>query len=253
MIKTLSPYYVSIPLVNPVTTVVCESYTINLFIWSGNKTSVPSQPEYQRTKVNAAASNGTDKVNISRLINDFIDFNAEPSLVTSLENSNNQVWVRFYVTYNDLPSTPQLQFVQLAVKGYGYFKEGENPDTPTNKVLMNVNEYKVNRNGYFVYPIELDETPPPAPSITITDVINIGGGEVELHFTSVGTYPSMHLLIDEIGDPIDVELDFSEPVSPLVLTALIPEDPTDFEFTLSGFDIVSNTTATSNIFEKTLP
>jgi hypothetical protein len=43
---------------------------------------------------------------------------------------------------------PQLQFVELAVRGYGYFMDGENPTTPINKVLLEGNEFKVNRNGY---------------------------------------------------------------------------------------------------------
>jgi hypothetical protein len=63
----------------------------------------------------------------------------------------------------------------------------------------------------------------------------------------------MQLLIDEIGEPADVVLDYESPISPLVLTVDIPEDPTDFEFTLSGFDIISSTSVDSNIFELTLP
>lgn len=253
MIKTLTPYYVTIPLVNPLTDVVCDSYTIKIFIWAGNKTAVPSLPEYEITKVNAAAANGNEKVNISRIVNDFIDFNFEQSLVTSLENSNNQVWVRFYVLYNDQPTIPQLQFVELAIKGYGYFLEGENPDVPINNHLINLNEYKVNRNGYFVLPIQLQESEPPLPSITITGITDIGGGQFELSFTSVGTYPSMELLIDDTSSAFDLIFNYDAPTSPLTLSVDVPEVSTDFEFTLSGFDIESATNVVSNIFTLTLP
>ena len=253
MIKTLTPYYVDVPLTNPASLVVCTSYTVKIYIWAGNKNAVPSVASYEKTKVNAANSNGVDEINISRLINDFIDFDCTPSFVTSLEDSNNQVWVRFFVTYDDQPSLPQLQFVELAVRGYGYFMEGENPTTPTNKVLLEGTEFKVNRNGLFVLPIELDETPPATPSITIDSMVDIGGGEFELYFSYVGTYTSMQLLIHQIGEPIDLLFDYESPVSPLVLSVAMPEDPTDFEFTLSGFDIISATNVDSNIFELTLP
>lgn len=184
MIKTLSPYYVYVPLVNPNSSVVCESYTINVFIWSGNKTAVPSGPEYESTKINAAASNGTDKIDIARLVNDFIDFNITPSLITSLEDSQNQVWVKFVCYYNDEPTLPQLVFTSLAIKGYGYFPEGENPDVPTNKILLNIEEYKVNRNGLFVLPIVLEETTPPTPILEIDSITHTTGENFDLAFTT---------------------------------------------------------------------
>lgn len=246
MIKTLTPYYVSIPLVNPLTDLVCDSYTIKLFIWAGNKNAVPSTPEYEITKVNAAASNGTEKVNISRIINDFIDFNVEPSLVTSLENSDNQVWVNFYVLYSDQPTLPQLQFVQLAVKGYGYFTEGENPDTPSNKILINIEDYKVNRNGFFVLPIELDETPPPTPELVITDV-QIVDNFFEIYFTQIGTYPQITVFVDE-EFTFSSFYPFDAPTSPILLEFIPPVVETDFVFTLEGFDIISNTNVQSNSF-----
>ena len=253
MIKTLSPYYINVPLVNPNSSVVCNSYTVKLFIWKGNKTAVPSVADYEITKINASASNGTDKVNIARIVNDFIDFNCIQSTVTSLENSDNQTWVRFFVLYNDQPTIPQLQFIELAIKGYGYFMEGENPTTPANKILLDGDEFKVNRNGTFVLPILLNETPPAAPSIIIESITDIGGGFFELVFSHIGTYLSMELFIDEIGSPFDLLINYDAPTSPLTLSVSIPVSTTDFEFTLTGFDIVSGTNVTSNVFTLTLP
>jgi hypothetical protein len=157
MIKTLSPYYLNIPLKNPDTLVVCSSYTINIYIWKGNKSAIPATPEYQKTNINATGLDGTDKVNISRIVNDFIDFNFTQSTVTSLEDGNNQAWVLTKLFYDDEPLAAKFTTIQLAIKGYGYFKDGSNPILPSNKILLESDEIKVNRNGYFVLPILLDE------------------------------------------------------------------------------------------------
>jgi len=159
MIKTLSPYYISIPKVNPNTLEVCGSYTFKLFIWSGSKSAIPATPEYESTKINASNSSATDKVDISRIVNDFIEFNCIQSTVTSLEDSYNQAWVKTVVYYDDQPNLPQLAQIIFATKGYGYFMEGENPQIPNNKILLQGDEFKVNRNGYFVLPIMMDAPP----------------------------------------------------------------------------------------------
>jgi len=159
MIKTLSPHYISIPRVNPNTSVICGSYTFRLYVWSGNKTAVPSTPDYEITRINAAASNQTDKVDISRIVNDFIEFNCVQSTVTSLENGDNQYWVKTEVIYDDQPLVKQLKTINIALKGYGYFMEGENPQIPVNKILLEGDEFKVSRDGYFVLPIMMDEPP----------------------------------------------------------------------------------------------
>jgi len=201
MIKTLTPYYVSVPLINPNSLAVCNSYTIKLFIWEGNKGAVPSTAAYEKTKVNAALSDDNDSINIARLINDYIIFDFAPSLVTSLENSNNQVWVKFAVYYDDEPTLAQLQFIELAVRGYGYFTEGENPETPVNKVLLTGTEFKVNRNGLFVLPIELDETIPPPSALEIVSIVgdvltfttNIMSDEFYFQYTLEFYQPKHHL------------------------------------------------------------
>ena len=158
MIKTLSPYYIEIPLVSPFSGDVCGSYTVSVFIWNGSRTAVPSQSTYQITKINAVGSDKIEKVNIARIVNDFIDFQIEVPNTTGLYSANNQVWVRFHVIYDVDSTIIQLQQTNLAVKGYGYFTDGENPITPINKVLITQDEYKVNRSGFFVMPILIDQT-----------------------------------------------------------------------------------------------
>lgn len=158
MIKTLSPYYIEIPLTSPFSDVVCGSYTVQIFIWNGSRTAVPMQSSYQITKYNAVGSNGIEKVNIARIVNDFIDFQINPETTTGLYDSNNQTWVRFHVIYDVDPTIIQLQQTKLAVKGYGYFMEGTNPETPVNKILLKQDEYKVSRGGLFVLPIQIEES-----------------------------------------------------------------------------------------------
>lgn len=159
MIKTLSPHYITIPRVNPTTNRTCDSYKFDLFIWSGDKSAFPTIPEYTITRVNAGNSATDDKVDISRIVNSFFDVNCIQSTATSLENGNNQYWVMIKVYYDDQPITAQLRNVLLAMKGYGYFMEGQNPQIPSNKILLEGDEFKVSRNGYFVLPIMMD-TPP---------------------------------------------------------------------------------------------
>jgi hypothetical protein len=155
MIKTLSPYYVTIPFVSPLTGVTCSKYTLKIYVWDGLKSAVPSVASYSMTKTNPTSSTGSDKINISRLINDFIDF---------APNESNQRWCKTSVTY-DTSTIEELQTINLVVRGYGYGMEGQNPDIPVNRILMQGLEFKVNRDGVFNLPIKILE-----PTSTINAV-----------------------------------------------------------------------------------
>lgn len=210
MIKTISPYYVYVPLVNPTSSVVCNSYLMNLYVWEGDKNAVPSEPTYTKTKINSAESNSSEKLNISRLVNDFIDFNCTPSSVTSLEDGNNQVWVKFECFYDDQPDLPQLVFTEVAVKGYGYFMEGENPDVPVNKILLEGDEFKVNRNGYFVLPIILDGPEAPEPILVIDSIDGAGlSFTTNIDYTEISyRYKDTEVLDWTIGENTGTESPF---------------------------------------------
>jgi hypothetical protein len=158
MIKTLSPYYIDIPLTSPSNSLVCNSYTVQIFIWQGNITAVPSQSSYQKTRFNPTGSNAIDRVEIGRIVNDFIDFDITIPTFAGLYDSDNQAWVRFHVIYDVDPTVIQLQQTNLAIKGYGYFQDGANPTIPTNKILVTQDEYKVDRNGLFILPIKVEQS-----------------------------------------------------------------------------------------------
>ena len=188
MIKSLSPYYVNIPFVSPLTGATAISYTLNLFIWNGAKNDPPIEPQYQTTKSNPTSSTGTDKINIARLVNDYINFTPNKSSVTELNDGNNQVWVRQEVEYTtsneDDNGVLQLAETVLCLKGYGYGLDGENSQPPTNKILIPIQDYKVNRNGFFNVPILLEETVIIPPSLVLTDIEFISVIAYNFFFTS---------------------------------------------------------------------
>jgi hypothetical protein len=153
MIRALSPYYIDTPLVYGVTT--CDKYTLNVWVWNGDKSTPDSTNSYQITYENTTASTGTHSININSIIQDYIEFK-EPSLLLStgiqLIDGKNQQWVYTYVTY-DAVATIQNEATDIMVLGYTYGNEGRNVTAVSNQTLLNPQEYKVNRKGNFVFPI----------------------------------------------------------------------------------------------------
>ena len=254
MIKTLSPHYLTVPLVNPNTEIVCNSYTLKIYVWDGLKTAVPSVASYEITKVNAGASITPSKIDIARLVNDFITFTCDQSLVTSLENGNNQSWVKTEVYYDDQPTIAQLQSVTLSLKGYGYFMEGENPQIPANKILLEGDEFKVNRGGYFVLPILLDEPEAPTPELTLESVVYDDSGDDDLLiFTFSGNFDFTEVYAQ---NKAPADMDFSGDLftlpspSPQSIVVLLPP-VVGLEYRIRAFDIATSTYAMSNVVSVT--
>lgn len=187
MIKNLSPYYVTIPFVSPLTSLTCTSYTMQLFVWNGSKSTPPTEPVYEFTKQNPTGSNGNSIVDIANLVSDFIQFSPQEGVSTELINGNNQVWVKwitYYETTNPSDATtPSNTNTKLSLKGYGYGLDGENTTTPTNKILLKGNDFKVSRDSVFVLPIEIEQTTYPPPVAILNSVTEISPGEFEYNFT----------------------------------------------------------------------
>ena len=163
-IKGLSPHYKSIPWKSPRTALTCTAYRLEISVWRGLKTSSPVTPHFTITKNNVEDSAGTDKINISRLVSNFFNFDPQTtSGSTQLLNGVNQAWVKtvvFYTTTNNAELTiAQLLDISIMSKSYGYGFDGENPSFPSNKILMPKNDYKVDKAaGRFLVPILLDES-----------------------------------------------------------------------------------------------
>lgn len=157
MIKSLSPNYYSTPWISPLTGATATAYTINIYVWAGDINAVPASPQYSLTKQNIGQSVGIDKLNISRLVNDFLIF--EPTLSLGLNPTLNQRWTYKEIIYTTAnPSddgVKQLTQRQLALKGYVYGYEGENGQPPTDYVYVNGREFKVNRSTIFSLPLQM--------------------------------------------------------------------------------------------------
>ena len=153
MIRALSPFYIDTPLVYG--GVTCAKYTLNVWVWNGDKSTPDSTNSYQITYQNTTASTGSHSININAIIQDYIEFK-EPSLLLStgiqLIDGNNQQWVYTYVTYDDLTAL-EHETTDIMTLGYAYGNEGRNVTTVRNQTLLKPQEYKVNREGNFVFPI----------------------------------------------------------------------------------------------------
>jgi len=164
MIRANSPYYVSVPWISPASGLTATSYTLNIFVWNGDKTSPPSEPEYAITKTNSTTplQEGTDStINISRLIVDFIDVTAVGGASSGVYGTTSAQWVKWnytYVTSGGIEGTPQGDTTKLFSRGYSYGNEGANIETITNNRLFNGSEFKAYRESKYSLPIKVSET-----------------------------------------------------------------------------------------------
>jgi len=250
MIKSLSPHYIEIPFVAPLSGLTCTEYLLEVFVWNGSKLTPPTVASYSKTIPNPTASTGVSNINISRLVNDFIDFTPYDTLVTELVNGNNQQWVMTQVRYTTTLTSdllPQLVNVQLMTKGYGYGMEGENPQTPTNNILLQGTEFKVQRGGYFVLPIMIQETVTPLATLEITlieeDVIPMYAvtySDTGTHSDILYRYRLQPATVWEIG----LEIVGASPFS-----VELPEIVGTYDVQLFTYDTVNNELVYSNIYE----
>jgi hypothetical protein len=246
-IKTLSPHYISIPLTSPLTGVVCNSYEVRIYIWDGSKTAVPAEPAYVMTKINASGASGSDRINIARIVNDLIEFSCLPQAGTVLVDGNNQVWVKYESYYNDQPTVPAFREVSLALKGYGYFLEGEDPQLPANKILLTGDEFKVSRDGRFVLPILVDEPPVPERTLVINSFTRTTGTKYTLTATANFPYSEISVFVRPVGSTTWTPAEHSG--SSYIVPAGIASGV--FEAMATAFDPVTSTVIHSNIYTIT--
>lgn len=257
MIKSLSPYWLYIPLVSPITSLTCTDFTLEVFVWNGDKGNPPTTPSYEATIKNPTASTGNKRVDIANLISDFVDFTQQEGTGTELINGNNQNWVKwrtYYTTTDETDATtPSNQNVELMTRGYAYGMDGENTSTPANKILLSGNEFKVSRNSVFVLPIEIEQSETPTPSITINSITNVSGNTYEMAITKVGSYSGGSIYIYEVGSAFDLIINVDNLISPLVFEIETPIVSTDYNIEIKAFENVTSTLITSNTFALTLP
>lgn len=244
-IKTLSPHYITIPLTNPVTGVICSSYTVNVFIWVGSKSAPPATPSYTMTKINAAGLSGTEKINISRIANDFIEFDCDPQLDTVIVDGNNQAWVRHQVFYDDTPYAP-INSIQLATKGYGFFLEGANPQLPNNKILLTGDEFKVSRNGLFVLPFMVEETVV-VKTLSVLEFFKIKDNVYGLELSADFSFTDLTVFVRPVGGSSWTELEpfGSDYLVPTIIAATV------FEVMITAVDTETGDLISSDVYTIT--
>ncbi|MDG3582045.1 hypothetical protein [Galbibacter pacificus] len=145
MILTRSPYTI-----HP-SKIVGTTSAVNMTLHCWTSGSMPGSPTYTIFK-NVPPS--TIEFEISNLIKDFYVYTPIYYSSTGVRKSieGNIVAVNIYQTY--LTPVDTENFTGLfATDGYGYFMEGENPDIPSNKILLSNDYYVVNASGYFNIPV----------------------------------------------------------------------------------------------------
>lgn len=231
--RILSPYYITVPYVAPLSGLTCTKFTLNIFIWSGLKSSVPISPTYQLTKDNITASTGSTKIDISKLVADFIDFRAEISNTTGVINGSNQVWVKvstYYTTANPTDATTETNaIIRLATKGYSYGNEGENVPLPTNKILIPIIDYKVHKK--FVVPILIDEVSISPYSIISypNNVINLVGS-ISASTNSNNLIKNIFIEVDEATNEEYIEVQYNSNTITLLIERECRYEPIDILF-----------------------
>lgn len=192
MIKCLSPYNVTIPFVSVASGETCTSYTLEIYVWDGDKTAdVPLTPTRSITKNNTTNSTGNDVINIARILEPLITLTPKKNATTAIIDGENQRWVKTQVTYVSAEPTdatvPQYATTTLLLKGYSYGNEGENAQPPSNLVYVSGDEYKVSRNSFICLPIKLGENPAVSENISIT---SFPDGDINYALSELGTTES---------------------------------------------------------------
>ena len=250
MIKSLSPYNLTIPFVAPLSGLTCTEFTLEIFVWNGSKATPPIEPSYSKTIANPTASIGNTKVNIARLVNDFIDFTPYDTLVTELVNGNNQQWVKTqvkYLTSNVTDLLPQEINVDLMVKGYSYGMDGANAQPPSNNIFLSGIEFKVQRNGYFVLPILIQETVTPLATLAITLIEEDVAPFYDITYIETGTHDEIYyryrLQPETFWTVGDVFL------GPSPFAVELPATLGTYDVQIFTFDTINNVNVYSNIYE----
>jgi len=234
MIKVLSPYYITVPFTNPSTLLPCEFFTLEVFIYTGDKSQPDVSLSYEKTIKNPESLDTNLKIDISNLIAEFV-----PLL--------GACWVRYHIMYDGI-NFPYYQTVKLATKGYTYGTESENQEV--SGILTTGLEHKMARGETFVVKILAEETVVPVGDLILTSVT------VDTHpiYTAVFTFDPQIIdvyfryrldgatdwtndLTIGITSPYDVEIDEADGL---------------YNCQVVGFDEINNTEVISNTINLTI-
>lgn len=233
MILTRSPYYLDIPWISPFSMDLSDKYIVQVYVWSGLKSSVPSEPTYEQENKNPLGRTGSTKVDISNFVNDALTIDLVSDTTTNIVDSNSAVWVKSQVIYyvDEVAESPQFVTTLLAVKGYGYGIDGQNTTIPANNVLSSITQSNINK-GYYYLPIKVSETV--ATDVTI---ISYPNNILNKSFTLSATTDSNELIkqiivkCSEIGSDTSVVIrKDTEVIQELIYKEELRYSPIDIKF-----------------------
>jgi hypothetical protein len=150
---TRSPHYINTPFIYETTT----KATFNLYIWSGDLTSVPASPTYTLTKVRPTTDYSEFNTDISKILGELLD--GKPTIDLALtsqivDSTNPELkWLKYIVSFTDpVEAIADIEGTLIASEGFGYFEEGINPTKPSNGILTSCDYRKVSRDGFILLP-----------------------------------------------------------------------------------------------------
>lgn len=136
IINARSPFFIK---VDPVGTEVMDGANLDIKIWSGDITPIPTETTYQINKT-IIGTNNFINIELSLLIRDFLDteyYNVNQGIAGVADDA---VWVQVVATpYSGETDLTPITYSYLAFDGYGYFNEGSNPRTLTDPTTLNNN------------------------------------------------------------------------------------------------------------------
>jgi hypothetical protein len=209
MILTKSPHYITIPWENPNGGTTPTKYILEVYVWNGLKSAVPSTANYLLENINPVGLTGSLDVNISPYINDVLTIATTKGSTTSVINGACAVWVKTQVVYyqDGAAQSPQLIVTDLAVQGYGYGIEGKNPTIPANNVLAFGNFANVSRASQFSLPIQISETLSTGISVISKPFNNINFTTTEVATTSsIELIKKIYVKLSDVGADTTVEI-----------------------------------------------
>lgn len=197
MILTRSPYYKIVPWRRPSDNEIVDSYKLELFIWTGDKvTDKPLFSTYDITKENIQNAEDDDKIDIARLIEDYIENTVIDVSTTGIQSGNCTVWVSHQVQYSvGANITQELQETDFATKGYGYGFEGENYES-TMVLLTDSIELDAHNESMVFVPINRE--------LTTNDLTIISYPDQNINITLSPSFP-VTTLSDDIVSTVSID------------------------------------------------
>lgn len=261
MIRSLSPYYITIPWVAPLSGETATDVLINIYVWNGLKDEVPTDPTYQVTKENALSSTDSFKLNIANWINDFIELSQQNTNATGVIFGNNQQWVKWETYYTTDESVdydfPSNENVKLFARGYNYGMDGDNA-IASKGFLTPLNEYKVSLDSVFCIPYlsdyDVDPANTPIVELNINSLTKDAAPDPTLYnldYTTANETQPIYLETSATGannyDGVlpNVKIEVTE--NSIANVSLFLGASGDYDVRLSSFDPNYNQIVTSNV------